>query len=104
MLNKEHINGILNLTYKYNKSFPFNNGSPDQNIMQVYFIENNINVTLISKIYKTVKVVFYENNKQIKNEKIIHYVNKKPLKSNKLNINIFMINIFMIYSIIIIMY
>ena len=23
MLNKEHVNGMLKLTYKYNKSFPF---------------------------------------------------------------------------------
>ncbi|KAL6612267.1 hypothetical protein U3516DRAFT_752335 [Neocallimastix sp. 'constans'] len=69
MLNKEHTNGVLNLAYKYNKSFPFYNGLSDQNIMQVYFIEYNIKVTLISNIYKTVKIVFYGNNRQIRNEK-----------------------------------
>jgi len=62
MLNKDHVNGMLNLTYKYNKSFSFYHVLLDQNIMQIYFIKNNINVTLISKIYRTVKIVFYGNN------------------------------------------
>jgi len=42
MLNKKCVNGMLNLTYKYNKSFLFYHVNPNQNIMQVYFIENNI--------------------------------------------------------------
>jgi len=74
---------MLNLTYKYNKSFSFYYVLPDQNIMKVWFIGNNINVILISNIYKAVKIVFYGNNRQITNEKIIYYVNKKPWKSNK---------------------
>ncbi|KAG4082926.1 nucleotide-diphospho-sugar transferase [Neocallimastix lanati (nom. inval.)] len=83
MLDKKHVNGMLNLTLKYNKSFPFYNGLPDQDIMQVYFLKNNIKVTLVSNIYNTVKTVFYGNNRKITDEKIIHYVNLKPWKSNK---------------------
>jgi len=83
MLDKAHINGMLNLAYKYNKSFPHYRGCPDQDIMQEYFLENNIKVTLRSNTYNTIKRVFYGNNNKISNEKIIHYVINKPWNSNE---------------------
>ncbi|KAG4102883.1 nucleotide-diphospho-sugar transferase [Neocallimastix lanati (nom. inval.)] len=83
MLDKTHIDRMLNLTYKYDKSFPHYNGCPDQDIMQVYFQENNIKVTLESNIYNTMKRVFYGNIRYVSNEKIIHYIIKKPWNSNE---------------------
>jgi len=83
MLNKSHIDGMLNLAYKYNKSSAHYNEYPDQDIMQEYFIENNIEVTLGPNIYNTINRVFYGNNKKVSNEKIIHYIIKKPWNSNE---------------------
>ncbi|KAL6608587.1 nucleotide-diphospho-sugar transferase [Neocallimastix sp. 'constans'] len=83
MLDKSHIDKMLNLAYKYDKSFSYYNSCPDQDIMQVYFLENNIKVTLESNIYNTLKKVFYGNNKYISNEKIIHYIAFKPWNLSK---------------------
>jgi len=83
MLNKTHVDGMLNLAYKYDKSFSYYNGCPDQDIMQEYFIENNIKVTLGPNTYNTIEEVFYGNNKKISNEKIIHYIINKPWNSNE---------------------
>ncbi|KAG4100324.1 nucleotide-diphospho-sugar transferase [Neocallimastix lanati (nom. inval.)] len=83
MLNKTHVDGMLNLAYKYDELFPYYNGCPDQDIMQDYFIENNIEVTLGPNTYNTIEKVFYGNNKKISDEKIIHYIINKPWNSNE---------------------
>jgi len=83
MLDKSHADGMLNLAYKYNKSSAHYNEYPDQDIMQEYFIENNIEVTLGPNIYNTINTVFYGNNKKVSDEKIIHYIIKKPWNSNE---------------------
>ncbi|ORY80549.1 nucleotide-diphospho-sugar transferase [Neocallimastix californiae] len=83
ILDKKHVDGMLDLTNKYNKKFPFYNGLPDQDIMQVYFLESDIKVTLVSNIYNMVKTRFKKNKRVITNEKIIHYVNSKPWKSDE---------------------
>jgi len=83
MLNKTHINGMLILAYKYDKWFPYYNECPDQDIMQEYFIENNIKVTSGPNTYNTIEKVFYGNNKKIFDEKIIHYIINKPWNSNE---------------------
>ncbi|KAG4097210.1 nucleotide-diphospho-sugar transferase [Neocallimastix lanati (nom. inval.)] len=82
-LDKSHIDGMLNLAYKYNKSSAHYNEYPDQDIMQEYFIENNIEVTLGPNIYNTINRVFYGNNKKVSDEKIIRYIIKKPWNSNE---------------------
>jgi len=83
MLNKTHVDGMLNLAYKYDELFPYYNGCPDQDIMQDYFIENNIEITLGPNTYNTIEKVFYGNNKKISDEKIIHYIINKPWNSNE---------------------
>jgi|GEM_PF-1514017 len=84
MLNKTHVDGMLNLAYNYDESFPHYNKYPDQDIMQEYFIEKNIEVTLGPNTYNTIKRVFYGNNKKVTNEKIIHYIMKKPWNTNEI--------------------
>ncbi|ORY15775.1 nucleotide-diphospho-sugar transferase [Neocallimastix californiae] len=78
MLDKVHIDRMLNLAYKYNNTSLYYRGCPDQDIMQEYFLENNIKVTLGSNNYNTIRKVFYGNKKKITNEKIIHYIINKP--------------------------
>ncbi|KAL6594930.1 nucleotide-diphospho-sugar transferase [Neocallimastix sp. 'constans'] len=55
MLDKVHIDRMLNLAYKYNNTSLYYRGCPDQDIMQEYFLENNIKVTLGSNNYNTIR-------------------------------------------------
>jgi len=65
MLDKVHIDRMLNLAYKYNNTSLYYRGCPDQDIMQEYFLENNIKVTLGSNNYNTIRKVFYGNKKKL---------------------------------------